>query len=239
MREGNPAWGVPAYNGALFHPSALEGAALLERIQLADPEFARVLIALGIDKVEGRGVDYSSLEIGHLGHIYESLLSLNLSVTVQPVRYDPHKDEYRHVHQTGGIPAGSLLWQTNEGGRKVGGVYYTPTALVRHLVDRTVRPAYREHLAEVQKDRCHEPSRKQRRTFWTSRWWTRPVGAGISSCRWLTRLPTRLPVSLRAARFRRSSPPWKDCGKAAPEAMSRTWRSSEGCSSSTRSSAWM
>ena len=29
MREGNPAWGVPAYNGALFHPSALPGAALL------------------------------------------------------------------------------------------------------------------------------------------------------------------------------------------------------------------
>ena len=159
MREGNPAWGVPAYNGALFHPSALEGAALLERIQLADPEFARVLIALGIDKVEGRGVDYSSLEIGHLGHIYESLLSLNLSVTVQPVRYDPHKDEYRHVHQTGGIPAGSLLWQTNEGGRKVGGVYYTPTALVRHLVDRTVRPAYREHLAEVGRTAATDPQK--------------------------------------------------------------------------------
>ena len=159
MREGNPAWGVPAYNGALFHPSALEGAALLERIQLADPEFARVLIALGIDKVEGRGVDYSSLEIGHLGHIYESLLSLNLSVTVQPVRYDPHKDEYRHAHRTGGIPAGSLLWQTNEGGRKAGGVYYTPTTLVRHLVDRTVRPAYREHLAQVERTAATDPQK--------------------------------------------------------------------------------
>ena len=159
MRQGNPAWGVPAYNGALFHPSALEGAALLERIRLADPEFARVLIALGIDKVEGRGVDYSSLEIGHLGHIYESLLSLNLSVTVQPVRYDPHEDKYRHVHQTGGIPAGSLLWQTNEGGRKAGGVYYTPTTLVRHLVDRTVRPAYREHLAEVERTAATDPQK--------------------------------------------------------------------------------
>ena len=159
MREGNPAWGVPAYNGALFHPSALEGAALLERIRLADPEFARVLIALGIDRSEGRGVDYSSLEIGHLGHIYESLLSLNLSVTHQPVRYDPHEDKYRHAHRTGGIPAGSLLWQTNEGGRKVGGVYYTPTALVRHLVDRTVRPAYREHLAEVGRTAATNPEK--------------------------------------------------------------------------------
>lgn len=159
MRDGNPAWGVPAYNGALFHRSALEGAALLERIQLADPEFARVLIALGFDKTEGRGVDYSSLEIGHLGHIYESLLSLHLSVTDRPVRYDARKDTYRHAHQTGGIPAGSLLWQTNEGGRKAGGVYYTPTALVRHLVDRSVRPAYREHLAGVERTARADPEK--------------------------------------------------------------------------------
>ena len=159
MREGNPAWGVPAYNGALFHPSALPGAALLEDIRLTDPEFAGVLIALGFDDAAGRGVDYSSLEIGHLGHIYESLLSLNLSVTDQPVRYDAHKDQYRHAHRTGGIPAGSLLWQTNEGGRKAGGVYYTPTTLVRHLVDRTVRPAYQEHLAAVEEIAVSDPER--------------------------------------------------------------------------------
>ena len=157
MREGNPAWGVPAYNGALFHPSALEGAALLERIRLADPDFARVLIALGMDPAEDRGVDYSSLEIGHLGHIYESLLSLNLSVTDQPVRYDPREDQYRHAHRTEGIPAGSLLWQTNEGGRKAGGVYYTPTTLVQHLVDRTVRPAFVEHLAAVERTAATDP----------------------------------------------------------------------------------
>ena len=159
MREGNPAWGVPAYNGALFHPSALPGAALLEDIRLTDPEFAGVLIALGFDDAAGRGVDYSSLEIGHLGHIYESLLSLNLSVTDRPVRYDAHKDQYRHAHRTGDIPAGSLLWQTNEGGRKAGGVYYTPTTLVRHLVDRTVRPAYQEHLAAVEKTAVSDPER--------------------------------------------------------------------------------
>ena len=159
MREGNPAWGVPAYNGALFHPSALPGAALLEDVRLTDPEFAGVLIALGFDDAAGRGVDYSSLEIGHLGHIYEALLSLNLSITDQPVRYDPRKDQYRREHRTGDIPAGALLWQTNEGGRKAGGVYYTPTTLVRHLVDRTVRPAYREHLARVEKTAISDPER--------------------------------------------------------------------------------
>ena len=157
MREGNPAWDVPAYNGALFHPSALPGAALLEKIQLTDPEFGTVLAALGTDDDEGRGVDYSSLEIGHLGHIYESLLSLHLSITDREVRYDARTDRYLHAHADGDVPAGSLLWQTNEGGRKAGGVYYTPTSLVRHLVDGALRPAYREHLARVEKTAKTDP----------------------------------------------------------------------------------
>ena len=36
--------------------------------------------------------------------------------------------------QAADVPAGDLLWLTNEGGRKGGGVYYTRTELVRHLV---------------------------------------------------------------------------------------------------------
>ena len=155
MRSGNPAWGVPAYNGALFHPAKLAGAAVLERMALPDPQFAEVLIALGLDDEEKRGVDYSSLEIGHLGHLYESLLSLKLALADRPVRYDPKTDRYLHAEgpagDHGANRSGALLWQTHEGGRKAGGVYYTPTALVRHLVDRAVRPAFRAHLARVEK----------------------------------------------------------------------------------------
>jgi hypothetical protein len=44
---------------------------------------------------------------------------------------------------------GSLLWQTNEGGRKSGGVYYTRSELVRHLVGQSVLPAFERHLEEV------------------------------------------------------------------------------------------
>ena len=80
LRAGNPAWGVPAYNGALFAAADFEGAELLESLELADPYFARVLLAVGRDTTTGHGVDYSSLEVGHLGHIYEALLSLRLSV---------------------------------------------------------------------------------------------------------------------------------------------------------------
>ena len=37
----------------------------------------------------------------------------------------------------------------SSGGRKAGGVYYTPVEIVRHLVGRAVLPAYERHLGEV------------------------------------------------------------------------------------------
>ncbi len=50
MRDGNPAWDVPAYNGALFAARDFDGAELLERLELRDPVFAKVLVAIGQDQ---------------------------------------------------------------------------------------------------------------------------------------------------------------------------------------------
>lgn len=157
MRHGNPAWDVPAYNGALFAPSDFEGAELLERMELSDPHFARLLTAVGWDRGGNRGVDYSSLEIGHLGHIYEALLSLRLSVADRPLRYNPKEDRYVPEDTNPEVHAQSLLWQTNEGGRKSGGVYYTPPELVQHLVRGAVVPAFRRHLEVVRKAAATDP----------------------------------------------------------------------------------
>jgi hypothetical protein len=150
MRTGNDAWRVPAYNGALFAAEGFEGAALLEKMSLTDPVFADLLIAVGR---EGQGgIDYSSLEIGHLGNIYEALLSLRLTTTTHPLVYDAGADRYRPPSsgEKPTVAAGELLWTTNEGGRKAGGVYYTPTELVRHLVKQAVMPAFERHLVEVE-----------------------------------------------------------------------------------------
>ena len=150
LRTGNPAWGVPAYNGALFSSGDFEGAALLEKIELDDRCFAEVLTAVGIDVETGRGVDFSSLEIAHIGHVYETLLSLQLAVADRPLRYDLGLDRYIAAAKgESEIVPGSLLWQTHEGGRKAGGVYYTPVPLVRHLVRQAVLPAFESHLDEV------------------------------------------------------------------------------------------
>jgi hypothetical protein len=150
MRTGNDAWRVPPYNGALFAADGFEGAALLERMSLTDPAFADLLIAVG--REDARGIDYSSLEIGHLGNIYEALLSLRLTTTTRPLVYDAGADRYRPPikGEKPTVADGELLWTTNEGGRKAGGVYYTPTELVRHLVKQAVMPAFERHLAEVE-----------------------------------------------------------------------------------------
>ena len=151
MRSGNPAWDVPAYNGALFAAQDFAGAALLERMELRDPEFGRVLAAVGHDAEKGRGFDFSTLEIAHIGHTYESLLGLRLSLATKPLRYDAKKDRYVSAPSPGAteVSAGSLLWQTHAGGRKAGGVYYTPVEIVRHLVKCAVEPPFERHLAQV------------------------------------------------------------------------------------------
>ena len=164
MRDGNPAWDVPAYNGALFAARDFDGAELLERLELCDPVFAKVLVAIGQDQETRRGADFSTLEIAHIGHTYESLLSLKLAVAKRPVRYDAKRDRYVQARALSDaeVQAGGLLWQTHQGGRKAGGVYYTPVDIVRHLVKRAVLPAYERHLAEVTEIARTDPERAAR-----------------------------------------------------------------------------
>ena len=167
MRDGNPAWGVPAYNGALFAADGFDGAATLERASFTDPDFATILVGIGRDPETGDGIDYSTLEIGHLGHIYEGLLSLRLSVADTPLVYDLGNDRYGPpaTDQQPDVEAGDLLWQTHEGGRKGGGVYYTRTELVRHLVRGAVVPAFTAHLERVRQTGATDPAAAARQLF--------------------------------------------------------------------------
>jgi hypothetical protein len=167
MRTGNPAWGVPAYNGALFAADGFDGATTLERLELADPDFATVLIGIGRDRESEGGVDYSTLEIGHLGHIYEGLLSLRLSLADAPLRYDARSDRYvaPQAGEAADVEPGDLLWLTHAGGRKGGGVYYTRAELVRHLVGQAAVPAYRAHLERVKATAGTDPARAAAELF--------------------------------------------------------------------------
>lgn len=155
MRTGSKAWGLPAYNGDLFAAGALEGAERLEMARLPDAAFGPALAALGADpdgaESEEAGVDFGDLEIAHLGRIYEGLLSLRLSLATEPMAYDAKAERWTPAGKgvEPEVPAGEVFYQSESGGRKAAGVYYTPQVIVRHLVDHSVRPALEEHLARV------------------------------------------------------------------------------------------
>ena len=160
MRTGHTAWELPPYNGDLFAASAVIGAAVLEDAAIPDAALAPALVALARDTEDpDTGVDFSGLEIGHLGYIYEGLLSLRLSLADRDYAYDAKADRYVSpaAGQASDVPAGDLLWLTNEGGRKGAGVYYTRTELVRHLVRGAVGPAFDRHLAAVRDLATRDP----------------------------------------------------------------------------------
>ena len=168
---GDAAWGVYAYNGALFAvDEGLPGAELLEHAEARD-EFVRdALVAIGFDDeaadVEA-GVDYGGLDVGHLGAIYEGLLALRLSRATEPLGWDRRRKRYVPQAEPGpdGVDTGQLFFQTEAGGRKGGGVYYTPQLLVRHLVNHSVIPALDEHLREIADLRGRDPAAAARRLF--------------------------------------------------------------------------
>jgi hypothetical protein len=166
MRSGDDALGVPPYNGDLFAPDGFDGSTTLDAASLPDSALGPALVALGVEADSGVGYDFSGLDIGHLGHIYEGLLSLRLSLADRPYRYDGRLERYVVVEPAEAeYETGELLWLTDEGGRKGGGVYYTPEPLVRHLVRRGVLPAFERHLETVEALLREQPADAARRLF--------------------------------------------------------------------------
>lgn len=152
IREGDRGMDLPQYNGTLFAEEGLEGARLLERAEIADTGMAPALEALGFDPDdEQAGLDYTDLDIAHLGGIYEGLLALRLSLADQTYEWDSKKDRFIPAEEPGtdGVEEGFLFFQSEAGGRKSGGVYYTRQEFVRHLINHSVVPALQEHLRQV------------------------------------------------------------------------------------------
>ncbi len=168
---GDAAWGVYAYNGALFAAEdGLPGAGLLEHADVRDDHMRPALVAIGFDDEAAdadAGVDYGGLDVGHLGAIYEGLLALKLSRASEALGWDKRRKRYVPQAEPGedGIAAGQLFFQTEAGGRKGGGVYYTPQLLVRHLVNHSVIPALDEHLRGIANLRQRDPDAASRRLF--------------------------------------------------------------------------
>lgn len=119
--KGSDSMGLPAYNGGLFDQRE---APLLHNAELPDVAVARILDGLSRrkDGTEMRHVNYWDLSVQQLGAIYERLLDFDVAV-----------DENGIVALTADSTA-----------RKLSGSFYTPSSLVRLILDATIGP----HVAE-------------------------------------------------------------------------------------------
>ena len=154
IRHGDRQVGVPAYNGSLFAADKFPGAELLEDIEISDTHFAPAIQSITFDPDRSdAGLDYAGLQVGHLGAIYESLLTLKLTRANEDLKYDPKRDVFRPMRagEQAEITSSELFYQTEKGGRKAGGVYYTREEFVQHLLRNSLVPALDEHLERIEK----------------------------------------------------------------------------------------
>jgi len=146
---------IPAYNGGLFDPAK---NAFLESARLGDSFLARAidLLARSDQGPEKGFVDYSSLEIRHLGSIYEGLLEYRLCVAEQQMAAvkEKGKELWLPAGEAGKrkvldrAEAGEIYLATDKGERKATGSYYTPDYIVKYIVKNTIEPVIEKKMQE-------------------------------------------------------------------------------------------
>ena len=168
IRNGDREAGVPQYNGSLFADDGFPGAGLLEEVEVTDDFLAPALYAVAYDPENpGSGLDYASLQIGHLGAIYESLLARKLVRAKEPLTLEKKKDVYRPSRKGDkhDVKSGELFYQNEQGGRKSLGVFYTRHEFVRHLLNHSLRPALKDHFDKINALRRQDEATAAKRLF--------------------------------------------------------------------------
>jgi len=139
---------IPAYNGGLFRTDPDEDdsqeAKFLANHDVGDAYLAKVVELLTRSQNSNGGgkifVDYSSLDVRHLGSVYEGLLEYQLNVADKPLALDD--GEYVSVDEGGDVVVqeGEVYLTTGSGERKATGSYYTPEYVVEYIVENTLEP---------------------------------------------------------------------------------------------------
>jgi hypothetical protein len=193
MDKGDPILNVPTYNGGLFNTTLLplppggrgdagEGerrdqriARFLQEHKIPDRYLALAIDHLARDQDERTlalvFIDYKSLEVRHLGSIYEGLLEYKLIVAVEDLttRADKKGETYIPLSQTKpkrGKPAdvvvkkNEVYLSNDKAERKASGSYYTPDPIVEYIVTQTVGLVLEEKLQALRPE-----FRKVRKTF--------------------------------------------------------------------------
>ena len=169
IRKGDNNASVPAYNGQLFAADGFPGSEFLEQASITNAHLAPALdaIAYDTDRADAPGLDYGGLQVGHLGAIYEALLSMKLSSAPEDLIYDKKREVYRpaKASEESEVTRRDLFYQSEKGDRKAGGVFYTRQEFVRHLLKHSLEPALDDHLEAVRETLKRAPDEAARMLF--------------------------------------------------------------------------
>ncbi len=174
IAKGDPALNVPIYNGGLFEnnptPPLAKGGkgGFLATHKIPDPYLAKVVNLLTVDHEELQEVkepapegfnqgfiDYSSLNVRHLGDIYEGLLEFHIQIADEDmveVR-EGGRAIWKKLSEvkTGAKTSrrktkGGVYIENSKHERKATGSYYTPHYIVEYIVQNTVNPVLEERF---------------------------------------------------------------------------------------------
>jgi hypothetical protein len=169
MDEGDPVLNVPTYNGGLFDSSPDESARRDQRIarfllehKVPDCDLAQAIDRLSRDQDERTlglvFIDYRSLEVRHLGSIYEGLLEFKLAVAQEDLTTQAERNQEKYIPLSKAkakrgkyaevvVRKGEVFLSNDKAERRASGSYYTPDPIVEYIVAHTVGPVLEEKLA--------------------------------------------------------------------------------------------
>ena len=143
VRNGSPEHNLPQYNGELFkNDPEIDGT------KMRNKHFVRSL--RGLFERDGEPMDYASLGVRHLGHIYETLMEFTVRQADRDIML---LDTGKGVKEVASVAESTYSYKKNEIyiiskagsiSRKSSGSYYTPEKMVKFLVRRGLEPIFRE-----------------------------------------------------------------------------------------------
>ena len=183
---GDPKLNVPTYNGGLFSHKNPKND-FLKSNKVPDPWLAEAIdhLTREHDKETGKpqSIDYSELEVRHLGSIYEGLLEFHLKIAAEDKALVKEKgrEVYKPVSEVKNpkeiVKKGELYLENDKHERKSTGSYYTPDYIVKYIVQNAVGPVLEEKLQKVGKlfDEVESLRAKARRASTAKRFLTQEL----------------------------------------------------------------
>ena len=140
---------IARYNGGLFdpteHPFLADKAVGDRNLIVALDLLCRRTSESGIKEF----VDYRTLDVRHLGSIYEGLLEYRPCLAVEPLvavrngtgeQWMPETEAPTGAQIAARRQPGEVYLETDKGERKATGSYYTPQYIVTYIVEQTLGP---------------------------------------------------------------------------------------------------